>query len=106
MKVKFNVLYFGGSESYRPDKLRVMSGKRYKKGVVYDLSDEEYKQAVKDGASFKVVSGDVPVESDDAAGTLRDFDAERAASDAMVAANEEAVETVKKRGPGRPRKNS
>lgn len=115
MEVKFNATYFAGTDQFRPDKLRVMSGKRYRKGVVYNLTDAEYDKAVKDGASFHVISGapakvkTAPV-VDPFAGTLRDFDAERAASDDYVEAVDEASEAadqvVQKRGRGRPRKDA
>jgi hypothetical protein len=103
MKVKFISTYFANTAERRPDKIRVMSGRRFRKGVEYELSDEEYKQAKKDGASFKVLSGTVPAEKTPEL-SLKDFDAERAAGDAYDKVVEEAEQAVQKRGPGRPRK--
>lgn len=108
MKVKFKATYFSSSsphDSYG----RIMSGRRYSKNKEYDLSDEQYEQAVKDGAHFYILSGKVPKEEKPEPITLKEADNTRHAADEVQKLFKEADKTDDenkvKRGRGRPRKS-
>lgn len=108
MKVKFKVTYFSSTDAHESYG-RVMSGKRYTKGTVHELTDTEYEKAKKDGARFTVISGELPKEPEPVQMTLKEVDHERHAQDQVEQVRIEAEKTDEenkvKRGRGRPRKS-
>jgi len=103
MQVKFVTTWFAPTDVRNPDKIRSISGRRFKPGV------HEVPEGLRDflPASAKIVEEEVK-EPDVDEVSIQDLDPERAASDAYVAVQEEAEANRQdaKRKPGRPRKET
>lgn len=97
MKVKFINAWFARTDVYKVDAARVVSGKLYRKGHTYELPDEmlEYlpKSAVVLDENGKKKKVEKKIEKEP---SLKDFDNERAASDAVIAVAAEADKRVGK----------
>lgn len=96
MKVKFKNTFFASSPAQQPNKLQTISGKRYKKGQVYDLPESAREWLP---SSVTYLDDDEPAD-EVVPETLAEADALRA--------NAEAVpdDSGEKRGRGRPRKDA
>lgn len=81
MQVKFEQNWFGPSEEVKANQIFSVSGKRFKRGKVYEM-DKDYFKAIPKGIA-KIVDGTKLEEPKAApAPSLKDFDDERAAADA------------------------